>query len=166
MHLRKTLLQAGAQIEKILEGQIGMQAADDVKLGDGLGVSRGGSFKSLIERHSVGAGRVSLAAEGAQAAGRYANVGGVDVAIDVEIRLIAMHALTDVIGHPAHSENVAGAVEGKGVRRVEPLTCDHSGVDGLKARVVGPKWMIFARRRHRLHDIAGKHQKSPEGGDR
>ena len=41
MHLREALLEAAHQIEKIFERQIGMQAADDVKLGDRLGVSRG-----------------------------------------------------------------------------------------------------------------------------
>ena len=39
MDLRKALLEAGTQIEEILERQIGMQAADDVKFGDRFAVA-------------------------------------------------------------------------------------------------------------------------------
>ena len=126
MHLRKTLLQSRAQIEKILKRQVGMQSADDVKLRDRLGVAGSGRLERLVERHGVSAGRIFLAAEGAQAARGHANVGRIDVAIDVEIRLVAMHALADRVGHPAHGENVAGAVQGEGVVGVktfaEPCT--------------------------------------------
>ena len=39
VYLREALFQAGDQIEVVLERQVGMQAADDVELGDGLGVA-------------------------------------------------------------------------------------------------------------------------------
>jgi len=115
MNLRKALFQAGAEIEEILKRQVRMQSADDVEFGDGLAVSGGGGFERLVERHGVGAGSVFLAAESAEAAGRDADIGGIDVAIDVEIRLAAMHALADVVGHPAHGEDVSGAVESEGI---------------------------------------------------
>ena len=121
MHLRKALLQAGAEIEKILKRQVGMQSADDVKLGDGLAVSGSRGFEGLFERHGVGAGRIFLAAKGAQAASGDANIGGIDMAIDVEISLVAMHALADVVRHPADGKNVAGAVESEGVGLVQAL---------------------------------------------
>src|SRR5579859_5714110 len=115
MHLRKALLQSGAEIEKILERQVGMESANDVEFRDRFGIAGGRSFESLFERHGVGAGRVLLAAKGAQSAGGDANVRGIDVAVDVEISLVAVHALADQVGHPPHGENVAGAVERKGV---------------------------------------------------
>src|SRR5271168_4183929 len=129
-----------------------MQSSDDVKLSDRLTVSRSCGLESLLERHGIGAGRIFLAAEGAEAAGRYTDVGGVDVAIHVEIRLVAMHALADVVSHPAHGENVAGAVEGEGVVRVEALAVHDFAVDRLQARVVGLKRV---KRRHLPDDIAG-----------
>src|SRR5580704_2467400 len=137
MHLREALLQAGAEIEEILKWQVGMQSANDVELCDGLTVSGGGGFKSFVKRHGVGAGRIFLAAEGAKAASSNADVGGIDVAVHVEIRLAAMHALPDVVGHPAHGKNVARTVEGKGIVCVEPLTGQDFGVDRLEPRVVG-----------------------------
>ena len=65
MYLRKTLLQSGAKIEKILERKVGMESADDVKFRDSLAVSGGGGFKGLLQGHGVCARRVFLAAEGA-----------------------------------------------------------------------------------------------------
>ena len=103
-----------------MKGQVGIRSADNVKFGDGLAVSGSGGFERLIERHGVGAGRIFLAAEGAEAAGGDTDVGGVDVSVDVEIRLVAVHAFANVIGHPAHGENIAGAVESEGIGGVEP----------------------------------------------
>src|SRR5580693_6254052 len=121
MHLRKALLQPGAEVEEILKRQVGMQTTDDVELGDGFAVSGSSGFKSFVERHGVGAGRILLAAESAEAASRDADVRGIYMAIDVEISFVAMHALANVVGHPTHGENVAGAVEGEGVARIETL---------------------------------------------
>ena len=88
-----------------------MQSTDDVELGDRLGVSGGCGFESFFQRHGVSAGRIFLASEGAEAAGGDADVGRIDVAIDVEVGLIAMHALANVVRQPADGEDVAGAVE-------------------------------------------------------
>ena len=49
MHLRKALLEAGDQVQKVLERQIGMQAADDVKLRDRLAISRGSGLEGFFE---------------------------------------------------------------------------------------------------------------------
>ena len=63
------------KIEKVLKRQVRMQSADDVELGDRLAIAGSGGLESLFERHGVGAGRVLLAAKGAQAAGRDADIG-------------------------------------------------------------------------------------------
>ena len=99
-----------------------MQAADNVELGDSFAVSGSGGFKSLIERHSVGAGGVFLATESTQAAGCDADVGGIDVAIYVEISFVPMHALAHMIRHPPDGENIPGAIEGESIVRVQALT--------------------------------------------
>ena len=101
VYQRKSLLQARAQIQKILKRQVGMESADDVKFRDSLAVSGGGRFKRLLQGHGVGAGRIFLAAEGAEAAGRDADICWIDVAVDVEIRFVTVHSLADVVGHPA-----------------------------------------------------------------
>ena len=151
VHLRKALLQPGNQIEKILERQIRMQSADDVKLRDRLGVAGSGGLECLFQRHGVGAGSVLLAPESAQPAGGHANVRGIDVAVDVEVSLVAVHAFAHVIGQPADGENVAGAVEREGVGCVEAFAGKHLGVDRLEARVVGLKGVSWG---HPLDDTA------------
>src|SRR5580658_5484420 len=104
MHLGKTLFQAGAQIKKILKRQVWMQSADDMKFGDCLTVSRRCSLESFVERHGVCAGCVFLAAESAKPARGDAHIRGIDVPVDVEVSLIAMHALPYMVGHPTHSQ--------------------------------------------------------------
>ena len=54
-------------------------------------------------------------AEGAEAAACDADVGGVDVAVDVEIGLIAVYALADEVGEPADAEDVGGVEENEAV---------------------------------------------------
>ena len=135
-----------------------MQASDDVKFSDSLTVSRGRSFESLIKRHGVGAGSIFLAAKRTEAAGRDADIRRIDVTINVEVRLVAMHAFADLVGHPAHGEDVAGAIEREGVGETEALAGNHLGMNRLQARIVSLKWM--ARSKHPFDDIAGLRQKS------
>src|SRR5215472_11073151 len=115
MHLRKTLLQAGAQIEKILKRQVRMQATDDMKLRDRFGISGSCGLEGFLECHGIGTGRVFLASESAQAAGRHTDICRIDMPIDIEIGPVAMHPLADKIGHPSYRENVACPVERKRV---------------------------------------------------
>src|SRR4029077_16939136 len=115
MHLRKTLFQAGAQIEEILEGQVRMQSANDMKLGNSFAVSGSRCLKILIERHRISARSVFLASERTQPARRHAYVCGINMAVYVEVSFVAVHALADMVGHPSHGENIARAVEGQRV---------------------------------------------------
>ena len=61
-------LEAAYQVHEVGEGQIGVQAADNVELGHGFGVTRGCRLPRLFKRHRVGSGVALLAAEGAEAA--------------------------------------------------------------------------------------------------
>src|SRR5579863_10020806 len=105
MNLRKTLLKAGNKIEEILERQIGMQHSDDMKLGYRFTVAGGRRLKSFFERHSIGARSVFLPSKRAQATSCYANIGGIQMAVDVEVRPVAVHPLTDGIRHPSDSQD-------------------------------------------------------------
>src|SRR5580704_1219058 len=152
MHLRKALLQAGTEIEEILKRQIRMQSANNVELGNGFGVAGSGGVESFIERHGVGAGRIFFTAEGAQTARGYANIRRIDMPVDVEIRLVAVHALADEISHPSHRENVASAIQSESVVGVEPLACKNFFVNRPQARIVRLK---AVQRSHPFDDIAG-----------
>src|SRR5579872_1567599 len=112
MHLRKALFEAGDQVEEILKWQIGMQSADDMELRNCFAVARGRGLKRFFKGHSVSAGRVFFPAKGAKPACGHADICGINVAIDVEVSLVAMHALAHEIRQPANRENVRGTIEG------------------------------------------------------
>src|ERR1051326_722475 len=63
VYLRKALLQARAEVEKILERQVRMQPAYDVEFGYALRVPRSRGLERLVQRHRVRAGSVLLAAK-------------------------------------------------------------------------------------------------------
>src|SRR5690349_21443440 len=118
-----------------------MQAADDVKFGDGLRVARSGGLECLFQRHGVGAGSVLLAAEGTEAAGGNANVGWVDVPVDVEVSHIPVHSLAHMIGQPAQSKDVRRAVKRNGIIKGEALAREDLLSDRVETRVVGLECM-------------------------
>jgi hypothetical protein len=77
--------------------------------------------------------------------------------IDVEIRLVAMPALTNRVGHPSHGKNIAGTVQGQSIGRVKPLARKHFLVNGREPRIVslegvGLKGVLG---NHPFDDIAG-----------
>ena len=92
-----------------------MQSADDVKLRDCLGITGSRGLECFFEGHGVGAGRIFLAPKCTQAAGCHANVGRIQVAVDVEVRLVTVHAFANVVGEPADRQNVASAIEGESI---------------------------------------------------
>ncbi len=61
------------------------------------------------------------------------------MSVDVEIRLVTMHTLTNVISHPAYGENVVGAVERKSIGEIKTVAGHHLGVNGLQAGIVSLK---------------------------
>src|SRR5271168_1657928 len=129
-----------------------------MEFGDRLGISGRGGFEGFLERHGVSARSVLLAAKGAQTASRDADIGRINMPVDVEIRFVAVHALAHMVGHPAHGENIAGAVECKGICRVETITGQDFGLDRLKARVVRLESVRGKSvwRRHSLNHTAGE----------
>src|SRR5579872_4518730 len=139
MHLRKALLESGNQVEKILKWQIGMQSADDMELGNCFAVSRGRSLECFFESHGVSAVRVFFSAERTEPASGYAGICGINVAIDVEVGLVTVHALAHGIRQPADRENVCGAVERERVFGIQTLLGDNLTFDGIKPTVVDLK---------------------------
>src|SRR6266852_1375520 len=101
MHAAEALLQATNQLQEIVEGQIGVQTADDVEFRGAFADALLGALVNFLQGKGVGARGARIASEGAELAMRHANVGGVDVAIDVEIGDVAMALLADVVGKPS-----------------------------------------------------------------
>src|SRR3954471_16685028 len=137
VHLRKALLQSGNEIEEILKRQIGMQAADDMKLGYCFTVAGSRGFKCFVEGHRVSPRRILFPSESAQPAGGYANIRRIDMAIDVEISLVAVHSFANVISQPTDCENIASAIQRYPISEVEALACKDFFMDRFKPSVVG-----------------------------
>src|SRR5690348_16347072 len=101
MHVREALLQAANQFEVVLERQIGMQSANDVKFGSAFRDTLSGALVNLLQREIVCAGRIRRASEGAQPTMRDADVRGIDMAIHVVIADVAVLLLANIIREPA-----------------------------------------------------------------
>ena len=85
VHLREALLEAAQHLAEPVEREFRVQAADDVEFGDRLAPAFAGAMPDLFQRHGVGLGIAHPLAERAQAATGHADVGGIDVAVDVEV---------------------------------------------------------------------------------
>src|SRR6266705_6991689 len=88
-----------------------MQAADDVKFGRAFPDALVGALINFVEGVRVGAGRVGIAAKRAEFAVGNADVGRIDVAIDVVVGDVAVFPFPDVIGKPADGEKVGRAIQ-------------------------------------------------------
>src|SRR5262245_28702553 len=98
-----------------------MQAADDVEFGGSFADTLFGALVNLFQRKIVSAGGIGIAAEGTEFAVRNANVGGIDVAVDVVISDVAVFFLANVIGEPAYGEQVRRTVELDAIVEAETL---------------------------------------------
>ena len=83
-----------------------MQAADDVKFGRAFGDAFGRARPDFFERERVCAGRVRVAAKSAELAVRAADIGRIDVAVDVVIADVAVALFADMIGEPADRQQI------------------------------------------------------------
>ena len=110
MDARKTLLEAPEQVNVVVKRQIGMQTSDDVELGHRFRPAFARLPEGLVERHGVGPGRVRLAAESAERATGHAHVGGVEVAVNVEVGGVAVELLANVVGQVPDGQQVVGVV--------------------------------------------------------
>src|ERR1700733_618054 len=135
-----------------------MKPAHDVKFRDRLGISGSCCFERFFERHGVGARRIFLAPEGAESACSYADVRGIDVAIDIEIRLIAVHSLANGVRHPSEGKDVPGAIKVERIGSIQALASANFLVDRRQAPIVRLEVVGLGRmlRSHPYDDIAGR----------
>ena len=121
MDARKALLEAAQHFAIPIEGQLGMQAAHDVELGDRLRITFAGALPDLFERHGVRLGIASVLAECAEAATGDADIGRIDMAVHVEIGSVAVQALADQVGQVTDGKDVTGAIKRDAVLERQPL---------------------------------------------
>ncbi len=105
----RELLEAAHHLEVVVEGQVGMLAADDVDLGDAAGERLARLVEHLVDRERVGVGVAVVVAEGAEEAAVAADVGVVDVAVADEVDVVADGAVAHEVGHRAEREQVGRA---------------------------------------------------------
>src|SRR5882724_8593670 len=132
-----------------------MQSANDVKLRYRFSIAGSGRLESFLESHGVRPRRVLFPAEGAKTASGNTNIGGINVAIDVEVCPVAVHSLAHRISQPSHREDIAAAIERQRVIRIKALPGKNLLRHGLKLRVVCLKRMRLKRMYwHSLDDNA------------
>ena len=102
MHAGTALLEPAHHLQKIVERQIRMQPADNVKFQRAFARALFRAGVNLFQREVVRARRVGVAAKSAELAVRHANVGRIDVPVDVVIRDVAVLSFAHVIRQPAH----------------------------------------------------------------
>src|ERR1700682_4258918 len=94
-----------------------------------------GALVDLVKRERVRAGGIRVAAKSAEPAVRDAHVGGVDVAVDVEIAGVTVTLFTHIIREPADGQQVRRSVEHNPIVEAQPLTGQNFVGDRLQACV-------------------------------
>ncbi len=83
-----------------------MQSADDVKFSCTFANPLLGALIDFVQRIGVGTGRIGIAAKSAQFAMRHANIGRINVAVDVEVRHVAVLVFAHVVREPSDGQQV------------------------------------------------------------
>ena len=135
MHLRKALFQAAQHLAVPVQRQLGMQAAHDVEFGDGFAIALAGLVPDLFKRHRVCLGIALLLAERAQLATGHADIGRIDVAIDVEVSLVAVQPLADLVRQPADPQQIRSAINRQAVLIGQPLAGGDLGSDRFETSI-------------------------------
>ena len=157
MDLRKALLQPANQFEVILEWQIGMQSADNVKFGGAFGYSSGRALPDFIQRKRVRSAVARRAPKCAQLAMRDAHVGGIDVPVDVvsSVTFPCFFSRTWFASQPSASRSL-DLEKRQAVFRRQPLARQHSIRDRFQPRVRDLKF-----RRYRVQFSAAAQGRMP-----
>src|SRR5215472_13395983 len=95
---RESFLEPAQQVDIILKRQVRVQPADNMKFGHCFRPAFAGNAEGLFQGHSVSATGVWLASKGAQAATGYADVGGVDVTVHVEVCAPTVQFFAHMVG--------------------------------------------------------------------
>ena len=114
-------LEARQQVGVVAEGQLGVQPADDVHLGGTGGLGLNGLLLRLLDGVRVRARLPRLPLELAELAAEHADVGVVQVPVDVVVRLVAVHPPPHAAGEFADAPEVGRLEEDLPVGKPKPL---------------------------------------------
>ena len=118
-------LEAAEQLRVVVERQVGMQAVDDVDLGERLVGALPQLVPRLLERHRVGAVVAGLqAGERAEQAARDADVGRLEADVVVVEGAGAVPLLALAVGEPADGERDRGVEQPDALGEIEALAGD------------------------------------------
>ena len=140
MYVRVALLQSADQFQEIVERQIRMQAADNMKFRGPFAHTLRSPFVDFFQRKRVSAGSAWIPPEGAKFAVRDAHVGGVDVAIHVVIGDVAVTLLAHIVGKPAYGEKVGCFKKRHALIGRKSFAGEHLVGDRFQSRVVQHKF--------------------------
>src|SRR5674476_1026891 len=132
VHGGKTLLEAAEHLAEPVQGQCRVQSADDVELGDGLAPAFAGALPDLFQRHGVRLGVAHPLAERAQAATGHADIGRIDVPVDVKVGFRTVQAFAHQVGQVAERQDIGGAVERHAVLERQALPRFHLAANRVK----------------------------------
>jgi len=113
-----------------LEGQLMMQAADDVQLGRTAPLGFGSAVENLIVGHDVTLGAFQVRTERTESAAIDAYVRRIEVRVDVVIGKAPVLAFADEIRQFAEREQIDAIVQKYAVIRRESLTSFDLGANG------------------------------------
>jgi len=122
---RETDFERPEQVFVVVHLELGMEPADDVKLGHALVHIAGGDFHRLLDR--VGPAAISLPprdVEGAQAARRHADVCGIEVSVEVVIGPVFVEVFAHQIGEPTDAEQVGGGRDDDAVVTIQSMAVE------------------------------------------
>ncbi len=126
MHASEALLQSANQPQEIIKRQIRMQATDDVEFRGPFAHALFRALVNFLQRKRVRARRARISAKRTQLAVRHANIGGIDVPVDIEVRHVAVPLLANVIRQPSNRQQIRRAVKRNAVLTSEALPGEHS----------------------------------------
>src|SRR5438270_4059691 len=112
-----------------------MKPANDMELGNRFGVSLSGDLPNLIHRHRVCLRIFCPFAERTQSATGHADVGRVDMAVDVEVGDVSVPAFPLQIRHMPQSQNVVAPIHSYAVFEAKTLASFHLLEDPAKAAI-------------------------------
>jgi len=111
MHIGPHLFDGAQGIGVIGKGQVRMNAAHHVDLGDGLVKPFPDLVPDIVHAHLIGLGMALFLAKGAELTEIGADVGIVDVLVVNKKGLIAVLALPHQIGQVAKGDQIRGGIE-------------------------------------------------------
>jgi hypothetical protein len=115
-----TLFDFAKNVEIPLQPRIGVVGGDDVHLFDIAGDDIVGDRQNLLMAHGVGVGIFAAGAVGAEFADIFADIGRVDMAVDVKIGPFAVKGFATLIGQFTEGKEVQ-IIQGEGLFEIETL---------------------------------------------